>query len=150
MQEFSKMCRAATTAATLKRLGSRTGTGQTWRAHSVASVRYPYRLPNCAPGKDWRTLQHAAAQRHVRETVVSWLRTQGPLPARQAVPLAPGVIRRADLDLDAVPCDVQAVRAKGRRSKRERVSGRAALETSDVTRREDTPSSMGSNAQPGA
>jgi hypothetical protein len=150
MQEFSKMCSDATTAATLNRLGYRTGTGKTWRAHSVASGRYQYRLPNFAKGKDWLTLKQAAEQLHVSETVVSRLLTQGTLPARRAVPLAPWVIRRADLDLDAVQCDVQAVRAKGLRSKRERVSVHAALETSDVTSREDTPSSIGSNAQPGA
>ena len=142
------MCSDATTAAPLNRLGYRTGTGKTWRAHSVASVRSQYRWPNFATGKDWRTLQQAAEQLHVSETLVNRLIAQGTLPASQAVPLAPWVIRRADLDLDAVQCDVQAVRAKGLRSKRERVSVRAALETSDVTSQEDTPSSMGSNAQP--
>ena len=148
LQEFSKICSDATTAATLNRLGYRTGTGKTWRAHSVASVRYQYRLPNFAKGKDWLTLKRAAEQLNVSETVVNRLIAQGTLPASQAVPLAPWVIRRADLDLDAVQCDVQAVRAKGLRSKRERVSVRAALETSDVTSKEDTPSSIGSNAQP--
>jgi hypothetical protein len=105
-------------------------------------------LPNFAKGKDWLTLKRAAEQLNVSETVVNRLIAQGTLPASQAVPLAPWVIRRADLDLDAVQCDVQAVRAKGLRSKRERVSVRAALETSDVTSKEDTPSSIGSNAQP--
>ena len=37
---LSKVCRDATTAATLHRLGDRTGTGKAWRAHSLASVRY--------------------------------------------------------------------------------------------------------------
>ena len=36
----AKICRDLTSAATLNRLGSRTGTGKTWRAHSVACVRY--------------------------------------------------------------------------------------------------------------
>jgi hypothetical protein len=39
IREFSKVCRDATTAATLNRLGYCTGTGKAWRAHSIASVR---------------------------------------------------------------------------------------------------------------
>ena len=39
IRELSKVCRALTIAATLNRLGSRTGTGKTWRAHRVACVR---------------------------------------------------------------------------------------------------------------
>src|SRR5262245_49106722 len=38
--ELSKVWRDQTIAATLNRLGYRTGTGKTWRAHSVACVRY--------------------------------------------------------------------------------------------------------------
>jgi hypothetical protein len=48
IRELSKVCRDLTIAATLNRLGYRTGTGKTWRAHSVAGVRYHYRLPNVA------------------------------------------------------------------------------------------------------
>ena len=39
IRERSKVGRDLTIAATLNRLGSRTGTGKTWRAHRVASVR---------------------------------------------------------------------------------------------------------------
>ena len=39
IRELSKVCRDQTIAATLHRLGSRTGTGKTWRAHRVACVR---------------------------------------------------------------------------------------------------------------
>jgi len=39
IRELSKVCRDLTMAATLNRLGSRTGTGKTWRAHRVAGVR---------------------------------------------------------------------------------------------------------------
>ena len=62
IRELSKVCRDWTMAATLNRLGDRTGTGHTWRAPSVASVRYHYRLPNVAKGHDWLTLTHAAQQ----------------------------------------------------------------------------------------
>jgi hypothetical protein len=40
IRELSTVCRDLTIAATLNRLGYRTGTGKTWRAHSVACVRY--------------------------------------------------------------------------------------------------------------
>src|SRR5262245_6180641 len=46
IRELSKVCRDQTIAATLNRLGYRTGTGKPWRTHSVACVRYQYRLPN--------------------------------------------------------------------------------------------------------
>ena len=60
MRELSKVCRDLTLAATLTRLGYRTGTGKTWRAHRVASVRYQYRLPHFAKGTDWLTRAQAA------------------------------------------------------------------------------------------
>jgi hypothetical protein len=62
IRELSKVCRDLTIAATRNRLGYRTGTGKTWRAHRVACVRYHYRLPNVATGHDWLTLKQAAQQ----------------------------------------------------------------------------------------
>jgi hypothetical protein len=60
IRELSKVCRDLTIAATLNRLGYRTGTGKTWRAHSVACVRYQYRLPNFPKGTAWLTRKQAA------------------------------------------------------------------------------------------
>ena len=108
--ELSKVYRDLTIAATLNRLGYRTGTGKTWRAHSVACVRYQYRLPNFAKGHDWLTLKQAAQQLGVSATVVKRCIAQGTLPARQAVPQAPWIIQRTDLALPAVQAEVQAVR----------------------------------------
>ena len=90
IREFSKVCRDATTAATLNRFGYRTGTGKAWRAHSIASVRYQYRLPNFPKGKDWLTLKQAAKQLQVSETVVKRLIAQGMLPASQPCHRRPG------------------------------------------------------------
>jgi hypothetical protein len=108
--ELSKVCRDLTLAATLNRLGYRTGTGKTWRAHSVACVRYHYRLPNVAKGHDWLTLPQAAQQLGVSTTVVKRCMAQGTLPARQVVPHAPWIIQRTDLALPAVQAVVQGVR----------------------------------------
>ena len=112
--ELSKVYRDLTIAATLNRLGYRTGTGKTWRAHSVACVRYHYRLPNFAKGHDWLTLTQAAQQLGVSATVVKRCIAQGTLPARQVVPQAPWIIQRTDLALPAVQAAVQGVRT-GRR-----------------------------------
>jgi hypothetical protein len=108
--ELSKVCRDLTIAATLNRLGYRTGTGKTWRAHSVACVRYHYRLPNFAKGHDWLTLTQAAQQLGVSTTVVKRCIAQGILPARQVVPYAPWIIQCTDLALPAVQAVVQGVR----------------------------------------
>ena len=107
---FSKVCSDLTIAATLNRVGYRTGTGKTWRAHSVACVRYHYRLPHFAKGHDWLTLTQAAQQLGVSATVVKRCIAQGTLPARQVVPYAPWIIQRTDLALPAVQTVVQGVR----------------------------------------
>ena len=109
IRALSKVCRDLTIAATLNRLGYRTGTGKTWRAHSVACVRYPYRLPNVAKGHDWLTLPQAAQQLEVRATVVKRCIAQGTLPARQVVPYAPWIIQRTDVALPAVQVVGQGV-----------------------------------------
>jgi DNA invertase Pin-like site-specific DNA recombinase len=110
IRELSKVCRDLTIAATLNRLGYRTGTGKTWRAHSVACVRYHYRLPNFVKGYDWLTLTQAAQQLGVSATVIKRCIAQGTLPARQVVPYAPWIIQRTDLALPAVQAVVQGVR----------------------------------------
>jgi hypothetical protein len=109
IRELSKVCRDLPIAATLNRLGYRTGTGKTWRAHSVACVRYQYRLPNFAKGHDWLTLAQAAQQLEVSATVVKRCIAQGTLPARQVVPYAPWIIQRTDLALPAGQVVVQGV-----------------------------------------
>ena len=121
IRELSKVCRDLTIAATLNRLGSRTGTGKTWRAHRVASVRYQYRLPNVPKGTDWLTLSQAARQGGVSETVIKRLIGQGILPASQVVPSAPWIIQRTARDRATVHAEVQAVRTG--RSHRLRRSG---------------------------
>ena len=80
IRELSKVCRDLTIAATLNRLGYRTGTGKTWRVHSVASVRYQYRLPNFAKGTDWLTRAQAAQHVGASATVLKRLIGQGYRP----------------------------------------------------------------------
>jgi DNA invertase Pin-like site-specific DNA recombinase len=113
--ELSKVCQDQTIAATLNRLGYRTATGKTWRAHSVANMRYTHRLPHVTKGQEWLTLEQAAQHLGVRAPVLRRLIRHGTLPARQVVPGAPWIIHVRDLALLAVQTEVQAVRG-GRRS----------------------------------
>jgi DNA invertase Pin-like site-specific DNA recombinase len=112
ISELSKVCSDQALAATLNRLGYRTGTRKAWRAHSVANVRYYHRLPNYAKGRDWLTVEQAAAALGVSATLVRRLLKERLLPGTQVVESAPWVIARADLDLPAVQAEVKAVRAR--------------------------------------
>jgi hypothetical protein len=118
LRELSKVCTDQTIAATLNRLGYRTATGKTWRAHSVANVRYCHRLPNYTKGAEWLTVEQAAAELTVSTTVVRRLIAQGLLPAAQVVASAPWIIARGDLSLPVVQEQVEAVHQGRRLGKR--------------------------------
>jgi len=109
IRELSKVCKDQTIAATLNRLGYRTGTGKTWRAHSVANVRYCHRLPNWVKGTEWLTVEQAAVELAVSKTVVRRLIADQALPASQAAATAPWIIARVDLSLPAVQAAAEAV-----------------------------------------
>jgi hypothetical protein len=113
IQELSKVCIDSTIAATLNRLGYRTGTGKTWRAHSVSSLRYTQRLPNYIKATDWLTVEQTAAVLAVSETVIRRLIKHHVLPAKQVVESTPWIIARQDLELPSVQAEIQAVH-KGR------------------------------------
>ena len=108
--ELSKVCSDQTIAATLNRLGYRTGVGKTWRVHSVHSTRYYYRLPNYRNCKDWLTIEQAAKELKVSQTVIRRLIKEKTLPANQVVDLAPWVISRKDLSRPEVQQEIEAVR----------------------------------------
>jgi DNA invertase Pin-like site-specific DNA recombinase len=107
--ELSKVCADATIAATLNRLGYRTGTGKTWRTHSVHNVRYQYRLPNYTKGEDWLTVEQVAHALAVSATVIRRLIKERILPANQVVARAPWIIKRIDLDRPGVQAAAAAV-----------------------------------------
>jgi len=111
VRELSKVCTDQTTAATLNRLGYRTGTGKTWRAHSVANLRHYHRLPNYEKGVAWLTVEQAAITLQVSHTVIRRLIGEKTLPATQVVPRAPRIIARESLALPDVQAAVEAVRA---------------------------------------
>lgn len=107
--ELSKVGTDRATAATLNRLGYRTGTGKTWRAHSVANLRCYHGLPNYEKGTAWLTVEQAATALGVSHTVIRRLLAERTLPATQMVPRAPWIIARESLSLPGVQAAVDAV-----------------------------------------
>ena len=110
IRELSKVCSDQTIAATLNRLGCRTGAGETWRVHSVHNARYYYRLPNYRTSNQWLTVQEASQETKVSATVIKRLIKTKVLPAEQVVPSTPWIIARQDLSLAAVQAEIEAVR----------------------------------------
>jgi DNA invertase Pin-like site-specific DNA recombinase len=111
IRELSKVCSDAAIAATLNRLGYRTGAGKTWRLHSVHHTRHYYRLPNYRNDNHWLTIEQASKELGVSHTVVRRLIRQDVLPATQVVESTPWIISRQDLVLPAVQSEVEAVRS---------------------------------------
>ncbi|MCP3997253.1 MAG: recombinase family protein [bacterium] len=117
IRELSKVCSDQAIAATLNRLGFRTGGGKTWRVHSVQHTRYYYRLRNFRNSSEWLTVEQASKQLGVSHTVIRRLIREGTLPATQVVETTPWVINRKKLALPAVQSEVQAAR-QGRQLRR--------------------------------
>ena len=87
-------------AASLNRMGMRTGQAKSWTAHRVYSIRrvhgiHAYRSAE-KDGK-WLTMSEAATSLGVSAHVVRRLIRDGVLPAEQVVPDAPWQIQAADL-----------------------------------------------------
>jgi len=111
IEELSKVCGDQAIAATLNRLGYKTGAGKTWRLHSVYSARYHYKLTNHRKENLWLTVEGAAQELAVSHTVVRRLIREGTLPATQVVETAPWIIEREALLLAAVISEVTRIRS---------------------------------------
>jgi len=101
-------------AASLNRMGMRTGQGKTWTAHRVSSLRCvrgiaAYR--SAMKDGEWLTMSEAASALCVTNHVIRRLIKEGILPAEQVVPGAPYQICAADLDRARVS---DAIARKGR------------------------------------
>lgn len=87
-------------AATLNRMGMRTGQGKTWTARRVGSLRtvhgiHAYR--SAEKDGQWLTMSEAAKLLGVTHHVIRRLIKEEILPAEQVVPSAPYQIRASDL-----------------------------------------------------
>ena len=88
-------------AATLNRIGMRTGVGNTWTGYLVQRTREKYRIRGVQSEKmkeGWLTMSQAAAKLGVTNHAIRRLIKDGTLTADQAVPQAPWRIREADLE----------------------------------------------------
>lgn len=111
IEELSKVCSDQAIAATLNRLGYKTGAGRTWRLHSVHSARYIHKLKNHRNSKNWITVKGAADELKVSQTVIRRLIEQRKLLANQIEESTPWIIPRESLTCKAVQADVKAVRS---------------------------------------
>lgn len=104
-------------AATLNRMGLRTGQGLTWNKHRVESHRRKVDIRAYAPAanpSEWVTMRDAAKYAGISSHFVRKLIQLGVLPAKQVVPDAPWQIRRSDLDSDAVRAAIARRHSTGR------------------------------------
>jgi excisionase family DNA binding protein len=87
-------------AATLNRLGMRTGVGNTWDKDRVYSLQNYHRLPSSDPRhpRTTVTLKEAAQRLQVSEGTVRQMIKQKKLPATQVVEFAPWEIPLEALD----------------------------------------------------
>ncbi len=105
------------TAATLNRMGIRTGQGQTWTAERIESYRRSAGIRAYASARDpqhWMTMRDAAKYAGVSHHFMRTLIDRGVLPAKQVVPEAPWQIRRADLETAAVRAAIAGRHSTGR------------------------------------
>ena len=104
-------------AATLNRLGLKTGAGNTWTASRVYSVRQRHGLIGYAPASDGSTvltLNQAAQYLQVGPWVVRTLIQKGILEAKQVVPSAPWEIKEDALKTEAVQRSIRNTRSRRR------------------------------------
>jgi hypothetical protein len=101
-------------AATLNRMGMRTGQGKTWTAHRVSSLRRVHGIRayrSADKNGEWLTMRDAARALGVSNYMIRRIIKAGVLPAVQVVPDAPFQIRSTDLRSEAV---MTAIARKGR------------------------------------
>ncbi len=114
MERMATRFSDADIAATLNRMGVRTGQNKTWTAHRVASIRRVrgiHAFRSAEKDGTWLTMREAAGKLGVTSHVVRSMIQFNILPADQVVPGAPWQIRASDLESDQV---VDALKRKGR------------------------------------
>jgi len=87
-------------AASLNRMGIRTGQGKTWTAHRVSSLRRVHGINayrSAEKDGEWLTMRDAAKVLGVSNHAIRRLIKDGALAAEQVVPDAPYQIRASDL-----------------------------------------------------
>ena len=115
VSELAKICPDKSAAAILNRLGYKTGQEKTWNASRVAGLRGYHKIAPFQKQDNWLTLEEAARELQVSNTVVKRLIRERILPAKQVVKFAPWIIEKKDLSLAAVRSQAKAARRGGHR-----------------------------------
>jgi DNA invertase Pin-like site-specific DNA recombinase len=127
-------------AATLNRLGFRTGPGNTWNAQRVYAVRYRLHLPSVSvaertgASRGTLTLGEAARSLGVHDSRVRRMIREGLITATQVVPCAPYEISPQELEREDVKRAARSTQIAGR-EKRQRAANRATLPLPGFARR---------------
>jgi DNA invertase Pin-like site-specific DNA recombinase len=114
MERMATRFSDADIAATLNRMGVRTGQEKTWTAHRVASIRRVrgiHAFRSAEKDGVWLTMREAAAKLEVTSHVVRRMIQDGILPAEQVVPGAPWQIWASDLQSEHI---LEVLKRKGR------------------------------------
>jgi hypothetical protein len=118
-------------AATLNRLGLRTGVGNTWNKHRVYSLRQYHRLPAFDPDHPqiMVTLKEAAERLHVSPASVRRMIAEEKLPGSQVVEYAPWEIPTESLDSELVRKAVTDIKDRVTRPQTRKVYGQQLMFT---------------------
>ncbi len=117
-------------AATLNRLGLRTGAGNTWNEARVRFARQYHQLPtfdSSHPGNNSVTLREAAQRLNVGLTIVRRMIAEKKLPASQVVACAPWQIPAEALNSDVVRKEVENIKNGVRAPRTQQADGQQAL-----------------------
>ena len=104
-------------AATLNRLGLRTGSGNSWNENRVYSLRHYHQLPSYDPQLSAQgdlTLEEAAQRLGVSPTSVRRMIAQKKIPARQVVACAPWQVPPEALESEMVQKTVRDIKNRVR------------------------------------
>jgi hypothetical protein len=117
IRQMAVSCSDRQIAATLNRLGLKTGAGNTWEEHRVRSARSHFKLPTDDPSKrvaTTLTMEQAAKRLGIATRTMRRLVEKKIVPASQVVATAPWEILEASLSSAEVIEEVRRIRA-GRR-----------------------------------
>lgn len=132
VRELARVSGDVDIARILNRLNVRTGTGRTWTEPRVRSLRNYHQIPAYSPEtklhQGWLNLREAADYLGISPMSVRRLLEDGRLKGQQAVPYAPWIIRREDLDLPETRQLAAQIAGRDTHKARRTVSGQASLE----------------------
>jgi hypothetical protein len=116
-------------AATLNRLGLRTGVGNAWNVSRVHSARSYHQLPAFAQNDQPRevTLQVAAQRLNVSQSIVRRMIEDKILPANQVVVCAPWQIPVEALDSEAIRTEAINIKNRARVPQSQSVEGQQSM-----------------------